>query len=237
MTNIIVGSVLFIDDGAANAEPVSVTATTASSFTAIFANNHAAGASVSVQREVIARIDENGVGSQISQDFSPNQVTGIAPSPIDPNILYAITSASRVFMTNAGAAATAATVWNEVATGRPTAVGSIAEIAVNGLNDAYVILNSTMTVGGVTSPLFKVSGGSWQIQPCAGLPQPGGFSALLADPAQNTVLYTHTGFLVYSIVLVAGSWQWQDITADLPGVPIYDLDIVSAGPADLALSP
>src|SRR5882762_6235217 len=230
MTNVIVGSVLFIDDGAANAEIVSVTATTVSSFTAVFANNHAAGASVSVQREVIARIDENGAGSQISQDFSPNQVTGIAPSPTDPNILYAFTSASRVFMTNAGAAATAATVWNEVTTGRPMAVGSIAGITINGLNDAYVILNAAMTVGAVTSPLFKVTGSSWQIQTCTGLPQPAsGFSALLADPAQNTVLYTHTGFSVYSIVIEAGSWQWQDITVDLPGVPIYDLDIVNAG--------
>jgi hypothetical protein len=230
MANIIPSSVLFIDDGAPNGEIVTVTATTATTFSAVFTQNHAVGAAVSIQREVVARVDENGVGSQISQDLSPNGlITCVAPSPSDPNIIYSTTNQGRVFTTNTGATANSATVWQENTVGRPAGLSTIVAVALNAGNDAFVMLGSAITVGVVTSPLFKVSGGNWQIQACSGLPGGGGFATLLADPVQNTVLYTHAGNKVYRLTLTGGVWNWQDITADLPGVPLYDLSVVNAG--------
>jgi hypothetical protein len=225
MTNIQVGSRITIDDGGAGAETVTVTATTATTFTAAFANNHAANAPIVLTRSLVLKVAQDATVTLVSQDFTAHggvKIVSIHPS--DANVLYCVTGDDRVWTTNAGAAASAATVWTEVATGRPAAV-SISSLAVTPAGEAYVMLGSPVTVGSTTSPLFRVSGGAWTIQPCTGVPtDPFGNGQTVADPVQSNVLYAGRGARVYRLTRNAGgAWAWQDTSVGLPGQWIYDL--------------
>jgi hypothetical protein len=227
MNGIIVGSHLTIDSGA-NTENVTVTMVTATTFTAIFSKNHAAGVAVQPNRSLVARIDETGGATQISQDLvAEGNVRIVAAHPTDANILYCATSNQKVWMTNAGAAAGPGTVWAEVATGKPAGI-SISSIAIAPSGQVFVLLGSQVTSGGVTTPLFEISTGTWQAQTCAGQPT-NGLGKLLADPVAANTLYASRSGKAYSLALAAGTWTWTDISENLPGPPIYDLWIGTTG--------
>lgn len=227
MAGIIVGSRITIDSGA-NTENVIVTMVTATTFTAIFSKNHAAGVAVQPNRALVARIDETGGATQISQDFvAEGNVRIVAAHPSDANILYCATTNQKVWMTNAGAAAGPGTVWVEVATGKPAGI-SISSIAIAPSGNVYVLLGSQVTSGGVTTPLFEVSTGTWLPQTCAGQPT-NQLGKLLADPVAANMLYASRGGKVYSLALAAGTWTWTDISENLPGPPVYDLWIGTTG--------
>jgi hypothetical protein len=228
MTNIIVGSSLNIEPGA-NQERVAVTATTATTFTAVFAKNHPAGAAVENDRNLVARIDEAGAATQISQDFvGAGGVRFVAPHPTDPNVLYCATNNNKVFTTNVGATAGPTTVWTEVATGKPAAA-SIGWVALDSTGRTFVLLLSPLLSGGVTTPLFEVSTGTWLPQTCAGLPTGFTFGKVVVDPAVAGTLYATHGARIYQVVLSTGTWTWTDISDGLPGQWIYDLWIGTIG--------
>jgi hypothetical protein len=232
IAGIAVGDRLVVGQGAASEEVVSVTAVGASSFSAVFTQNHAAGETIIHERSYVVRIDQSGVATQISQDFAATgQVSVLAASLTDPNILYCGTSDQHVYSTNAGAAAGPGTVWQEAATGRPALapqwqwwLTNITDIEITPANEAYVLLNRATTVGGVTSPLFLVVGGTWTIQQCTNLPPATfTFGKLAADPSDSNVLYASNGARIYKLTRAGASWNWQDISDGLPGQWIYDL--------------
>jgi hypothetical protein len=222
MTNIIMFSSLIIDSGA-NQERVIVTATTATTFSAVFLKSHPVGAAIQNDRHIVARVDDAGAAVQISQDFVGTAgVRVVSVHPSDANILYCWTSDQRVWRTLAAAAAGPGTVWSEVATGKPpgTSVASIA-IAPNG--NAYVLLLSSVNAGGVTTPLFEVSSGTWVAQSSTGLPTGFNFGKIVADPVQPGVLYCTYGARAYQMTLGGGTWTWTNISDGLPGQWLYDL--------------
>ena len=228
IAGIAIGDRLVVGQGTASEEVVRVSAVAGSTFTAVFANDHANGETIIHERSYVLRIDHAGAPTQISQDLAATgHVWFIAASPTDPNILYCGTSDQHLYSTNAGAAAGAGTVWSEAVTGRPALspwATAISDLEINPANEAYVLLNQATTVGGITSPLFLVAGGTWTIQPCTNLP-PGAFmfGKLSADPVDSNVLYASHGARVYKLARAAGTWDWQDISGGLPGGWIYDL--------------
>jgi hypothetical protein len=85
MANISVGLNLIIDNGTPQ-ETVTVTAATTTSFTTVFAKSHNPGAAVTIPLQGLARIDQSGNASIISQNFSTNQVNFVAVSPANADI-------------------------------------------------------------------------------------------------------------------------------------------------------
>jgi len=191
-------------------------------------NKCLAGVIVQPNRLMVVRIDEAGAATQISQDFvAQGNVFTVAVHPMDPNILYCATSNQKLWMTRAGAAAGPGTVWSEIATGKPSWL-SISSIAIAPGGQVYVQLRTPVAAGGVTTPLFEVSTGTWLPQRCAGLPM-GGFGKLVADPVAVGTLYASSGSKVLRLTLAAGTWTSIDISDGLPGPPIYDLWIGTIG--------
>jgi hypothetical protein len=248
MLGIVVGSVLFIDAGTANAERVTVTATTATTFTATFTHTHNAGAGISLQQYPLVRIDQNGLATQISQDFGLAKPVIVAAHPQDPNILFSATRDAftgldqRLWMTTSGSMAGPATVWTEVTASKPVPGPGdlrfvISAISIDSAGNVYVLLRHPLTTGGgeftTITPLFKISNGAWQAQNCINLPtgKTLGFGKMIADPVQSNTLYALNDTRVYQLTLSASSWTWQDISDGLPGQLISDLWIGNIGMA------
>jgi hypothetical protein len=243
MAGIVSGAVLSIDqDG--NQENVTVTAVTATTFTAIFAQPHPAGAPVSLFRSFVGRLGQDFSATQISQNFYDQAPNIVARSPVDPDILFCATPDQRLFTTNSGSSASAATVWTEVRGGKPGGL-AMGSIEIDRAGNVYVLLQEPVTTGvgefSTTSPLFKISGGNWVHQPCLLLPfgsvacfggstDPLRFGKLVADPVQPNTLYAGHGVRVYRLTLSAGTWTWQDISDGLPGQWIYDLWVADISP-------
>jgi hypothetical protein len=222
------GLQLVVNSGAADAETITVTAATAATFTASFAKTHAAGAALTVERSAVARLDHANSATRISQVFGTSAVvvSVAAASPVDPNAAWCATNDQRVWFTNALTGAGSGTTWTEAAAGRPSSL-SISSLAVDTAGDAWVLLGQSITTGGgeftVTSPLFKVTGGTWVQQDCAALPTGFGYGKLVADPATAGILYASSGARVYQLTLSGSVWTWTDISDGLPGQWIYDL--------------
>ncbi|MEV6588162.1 WD40/YVTN/BNR-like repeat-containing protein [Streptomyces acidicola] len=230
MNNIIVGSVATIDDGMATEETVTVTATTATTFTAMFGKNHAAAATVVLNRSLLARIAQDGSAVQISQDFTPvGDVSFVATHPSDADVLYCATSTQRVFQTKSGAAAGPATVWTEVNSNRPSGL-SIRGLLVNTAGEAFVV-TQPVTVGSTTTPLFRVSGGSWEPLPTTGLLPIGSYGRAAADPVNPDVLYAAGDNKVMKATRTGTTWAFDDISSGLPGEWVYDLWVGNIGSA------
>jgi hypothetical protein len=229
MTGIAVGTRLAIGVGTANEEVVQVTATTATTFSAVFARNHGAGDVLNPERSFVHRLRHDSSVLEISQDLAADgHVWIVAASPSDPNILYCGMSEQRVYATNAGATAGPGTVWTPVATNQPAGMvwfgTALSDIDITPGNEPFVLLNNQTTVGGVTSPLFSLAGGTWTIQACTNVPAtPFNFGKLVADPVLADVLYASHGARVYRVTRSEGTWDWEDISAGLPGQWIYDL--------------
>jgi hypothetical protein len=212
MANIRLGDTLTIDDGA-NREVVSVTATTATTFTANFIRTHAAGVNVALNRSYVMRIDHTGLASAISQNFGTNSVSVnlVARSPVNADLLLAVTQNRRLWLTNAGSTADSTTVWTEVLTNKPTGVPNITAVAIDNSDHVYVLFASSVTTGtgaaAITSPLFRINGMTWEHQTCTGLPAADTFNYgnLLADPVEADVLYASHGGSVFR--LAKNGWK------------------------------
>jgi hypothetical protein len=225
MTKIIVGSSILVDDGTPTSESVTVTAVSATTFTAVFARSHAAGASLKPNRVVVARIDASGAATQVSQDLTPQGSVTSLGKPHNANEYYCVTGNGKLWRTPGGSLPGPGTIWAEVATGRP-AGASIASIAQMSSGPVYVLLRSPRTVGPTTTPLFEVQSGSWVAAPCTGLPAGASFGKLVADPLGGAQLFATAGSRLYELTspsLTGGTWTWADRSENLPGSPIYDL--------------
>src|SRR6185369_4319898 len=106
MANIRSGDTLTIDD-APNREVVSLTGITATTFTANFTRTHAAGAKVYLNRSYVMRINHAGVASAISQNFGTDSISVnlVARSPVNADLLLAVTQSNRLWLTNTGSTA------------------------------------------------------------------------------------------------------------------------------------
>jgi hypothetical protein len=235
MTNIIVGSSILIDDGAATAETVTVTAVTATTFSAVFTQNHGVGATLKPNRGLVARIDAAGVAVAVSQDFTAHGNVTSVGKPHNAFDYYCVTGNGKLWHSPGGAAPGPASVWVEVATGRPPGA-SITSIAQLPSGPVYVLLASPVGVGGATTPLFEVQSGSWVAAPSTGLPAGGGFGKLVADPLGGAQMFATVGSRVYELTSagISGSpWTWTDRSENLPGPPVYDLWAGTTDPADV----
>jgi hypothetical protein len=224
MAGIQPGTAIEVEPGvAAGDEMVTVTAVTATTFTATFAKVHAIGALLRLQRSVVARIDGDGLGTQISQDFGRNGrvVSIVAPSPGDPNTVYCATNDGRIWSTNAATTASSATVWTEISAARPAGV-AVSSLAVDAANQLFALLYWPATASGITTPLFQVSTGTWSPISSLNLP-PGPFGKLVADPIFPATVYASSRTQVYRPTPAELGWDWVDISENLPGGPIYDL--------------
>lgn len=222
--NVLVGQPVTMEPGTANEETVYPSAKTATTFTAAFGVDHPAGSTVAPHRNFVFRIDRTAAATPISQSFRANGgVRAITRHPTDANQLACFTNDGRVWSTNVGSTAGPATVWTEAAASRPANPWIVGHaIAADG--KAYVLLEASITVGAVTTPLFEVSTGTWLPQTVAGLPAGNfAFGKLVADPVTAGTLYAANGARVYSIALAGASWTFTDISAGLPGQWIYDL--------------
>ncbi|HEV3198644.1 MAG TPA: hypothetical protein VGZ73_12065 [Bryobacteraceae bacterium] len=233
MAGIGLGTVLTLDSGLSQ-ENVTVTATTATTFTANFGQTHAAGVTIQLNRSFVVRIGQDGIGSQISQEFGANgvQVNIVAAHPSNADILYCGTTDQRLWTTNSGSTATSSTVWTEVTGTKPSFV-NMSSIAIDPAGNVYVLLADPVTVGGgeftTTSPLFQIVAGNWVVQPSSGLPSGFQFGKLRSDPIQASVQYASNGARVYQLTLASGTWNWVDISDGLPGQWIYDLWVGNIG--------
>jgi len=188
-------------------------------------------APASTIRSTVGLIDQSANAGRISQDFGAAGVSAVcvaASSGGDAG--YCATSDNRVWTTPSISAATAATVWTEVATGRPATV-AVSSLTIDAGGNAYILASFPISAGSVITPLFAVSGGAWVAQNCSGVPTGVSLGKILADPVSPGTLYTTGGARVYKLSLTAGSWGWTDISDNLPGQPIYDMWIGNVGTA------
>jgi hypothetical protein len=237
MANIVVGTTLTIDASTPTQENVVVTAVSATAFTASFANPHAAGASVSIVRQVLGSIDQGGVATPISQDFGANGVGLVAVCATDPSLGLLGTGDQRVF--SSGNLSTANPTWTEATVNKPGSI-QMASLCIDRDGNLFVLLTQPVTTaaGGtsVTSPLFLIAGGTWVHLACSGTPTNGfNFARIVADPVQSNTLYAAQGARVFALTFntLGSTVTWTDISGappwGLPGQWIYDLWIGNIG--------
>jgi hypothetical protein len=223
MAYITSGSLMFFDTGPAT-EIITVSSTTATSFSANFSKTHAAGVMIDVFQSFVVSIDQSGNATQISQVFGQNSPQAIAGSLVDPTFYCCATQDQRVWITR-GVPLGPGTVWSE-ATGNKPANLSISSVAIDPMGNVYALL--TRVPGGSQTPLYQISGGNWIPQPSSGLPT-WPFGSLVADPIAANTLYAASGGRVYRLVKSGATWNWTDISAGLPGPLIQDLWIGNIG--------
>ncbi len=228
MAYITVGSLILYDIGP-NEDVITVSAVTATTFTANFSKPHGAGVYMEVYESFVARMDQAGAATQISQVFGQNGVSAVAASITDPTLFCCSTQDNRLFVTS-GVIPGPGTVWNEATAGKP-ASPTISSVAIDPAGNVYALL--TTMPSGSSTPFYRISGGNWIAQANAGLPG-WPFGPLVADPIAANTLYAASGGHVYRLVLAAGTWTWTDISPGLPGPEIQDLWI---GNIDTAASP
>jgi hypothetical protein len=178
-------------------------------------------------RSTVGLIDQNASANRISQDFGATSVSAVCVSAAGPDVGYCATSDNRVWTTPSVSAASAATVWTEVATARPAFI-QLGSLTIDAASNVYVLASWPVVVGVITTPLFSVGTGTWVAQTGTGIPA-GPFGKMLADPVQAGVLYAASGARVYKITFSGGSSVWQDISDNLPGQPVYDMWVGNLG--------
>ena len=177
----------------------------------------------------VGLIDQSANAGRISQVFTGSFVTAVCVASGGSDRGYCATDFNRIWTTPSVSAATAATVWTEVAIGRPAAAVAVYSLAVDAAGNVYVLHGYPISSGSVITPLFEVGGGAWVPQNCSGVPVGFWLGKVLADPVSPGTLYVLGGAYVYRLVLTAGTWIWQDISDNLPRQPIYDMWIGNVG--------
>ena len=235
MLGIEVGVSILVD----NNEVVTVTAVTATTFTATFQHAHLVGAWIKVFTGVIVSIDQTGVATPVSQVLGDDTPKGMATHPTDDRFAVSISGRlqaipdQRVWMTS-GAPLGPATVWQELAGPTKPSGGLLSAAAIEGTGKVYVLLTDlTWTApggGAVTTPLYEVSTGAWLPQPCIGLPA-GPFGSIVVRPGSTDTLYVAAGGQAYELVEAGGTWTWTAVGSGLPGQPIVELWVGEVGSA------
>ena len=233
MLGIVPGALVMVN----NAEIVTVTSVTATTFSADFSNTYAANTPIKVFSGIVFAIDPTARATQVSQVFGSDSPKTLAAHPTDATFAALITgtqaspSNQRVWMTS-GAPLGPTTIWNEIAGSTKPTGGLISAVAVDSAGHVYVLLTDlTWTApggGAVTTPLYEVSSGSWIPQPSSGLPA-GQFGSLVIDPNATDILYASSGGQVYQLALTGGTWTWTAVGSGLPGQNIVDLWIGNVG--------
>jgi hypothetical protein len=205
---------------------------TATTFSAAVTQGFAQNDFLRIYNSFVARVDQSGTATQISQELGNPLIFAVAGSPSDADQLACITddaTGHRVWVSPAGPLGPAS-VWTEPTTGRPVGNGAsglqLSSVAIDGAGNLYALLTSLdATVGGlsVTTPLFQISAGSWTPMPPANALPTGVFGAMVADPVQPNTLYVASGNRVYRVQKIGSAWQWTDVGPGLPGPPIVDL--------------
>jgi len=227
LQGITIGAMLVIDPGD-NEEVVQVTQVTATSFTATFKHGHLVGVAIQYELSVVARIDRAGNVTQISQDFQNFEATTIAIDLASPNVMYCAVSSvntnqSYLYETTDGVNANASTVWTQISANAPASLSAgntISSIAIDLSGDTYVLLTHPDPVS--NTPLYSISGNSWNAVAGVNLPSGANFGAMVADPLQAGVLYVGLDASVYAVT-ISGSATWLSITGNLPGGLVYSL--------------
>ena len=182
-------------------------------------------------RSTVGLIDQAGTATRISQEFGyPTFVGLVCVTQIGADVGYCATSDGRLWTTPSIAAATPATVWSEISGSKPAGL-ALCGIAIDAAGSLYVLADSPVSVGALSTPLFSVVGNAWVAQTCTGVPSGTPFAMMRADPVTPGVLYACAGAKVYKLTLTAGTWNWLDISDDLPGQPINDMWISNIGTA------
>jgi hypothetical protein len=201
MENIFVGLNLTIDSGTLQ-ETVTVTAVTSKTFTASFGNAHGKGAAVTIPLQALARVDQSGNASILSQNFSTMSVGIVAVSPTSANIVFMATSDQRLYSSPNPTASTPS--WTEITPSKLAGL-TMASIAVDWNNNTFVLLSNAISTGGgefpSSTPLFWISGTTWVQIPCVNTPGTSGFGNLRADPVQPGTMYASNGARVYKLRL------------------------------------
>src|SRR5258708_7432958 len=165
MAYITMGTLLIVDTFTST-EVATVTAVTATTFTATFAKPHNPHVWVEVFNGIVVSVDQAGAATQISQVFGGAPPGVVAASPTDPTLFCLMTQDNRVFMTS-GVVPGPGTVWAEATGGKP-AGATTSWVTIDFSGNVYVLLTSVP--GGSTTPLYQMSGGDWIAQPSSGLP-------------------------------------------------------------------
>ena len=232
MAFITTGSLLIVDGDPTFQEVVTVSSTTATTFTATFAQPHGASVYVEVFQGFVVKVDQAGAATQISQVIGFPAPTVVAASPSDPT-LFCCAARDRVFSTS-GVALGPGTVWSEATTGKP-GTPTVSAVAIDSAGNVYALV--TDVPGGSATPLYRISGGAWTAQASGGLPA-GPFGPLAADPVAANTLYAAAAGRVFRLSLSAGVWTWTEVGSGLPGPQIQDLwigNIAASGPARVLL--
>ena len=187
-------------------------------------------------RTTVALIDQAGIATRISQDFGGNtaQVSAVCMKMTGTDVGCCATTDSRLWTTPSISAAGPMTVWSEISASKPIGI-VIAQVAFDAGGSLYVLATGPVMFGAVSTPLFAIVAGAWSAQACTGVPAGVVLDKLRADPVTPGVLYVNAGARVYRLILMAGTWAWEDLSDDLPGQPICDLWVANIGTASAPL--
>ena len=196
-----------------------------------------------LQQNFVARVDQDGVATQISQDFSSlnRGVHVVAVHPTNPAMMCCALGWDRLWMTTA---AGPGAVWSEISWPSDlTSSPQIGSIAIDTAGNILVLLlDRVSTSSGLSSPLLQVIDRNLVLQECV-LP-PGvdydtavKFGRIVAHPRDENVFFAVHGARVYELTLMQPQmqpqWSWEDISDGLPGQWVNDLWIGNiASPSD-----
>jgi hypothetical protein len=115
---------------------------------------------------------------------------------------------------------------------------AISAIAIDQAGAVFVLMQSPVTVGGTTTPLFRADPESWAPITSAGLPVPGSaYGRIVADPRQAGTLYAVYGGSVFQVAVTGNSAAWTSVSDGLPGGAISDLWAASVTDVRLGNNP
>src|SRR5262249_26786697 len=135
----------------------------------------------------------------------------------------------RVFV-RGGAAPGPTTVWAEATAGKPS--GVVASVAIDVGGSVYALMGSVP--GGSTTPLYKISAGTWTAQPSTGLPGLP-YGRLVADPVTAGTLYAVSGGRGSRLVWSGATFSWTEVGPGLPGPHVDDLWVGKIAPSKVLL--
>ncbi len=232
------GRVLTVDPGGTTEETVTVTAVTATSFTAVFGQAHEPGVGIQLEIRQFGRVDQNAVATGLGPDLGLTPVRFVAVSPVDANLVSFATADQRLFLCTDALAASP--VFNQIANGQPSNT-TISSLTIDPGGNVYVMLERSVTSGSAdvqdTGPLFLVTTSGWTQCSCTGLPADAsngtGYTRVVADPVQSNTLYAGHDARVFQLTSASAgaAFAWTDISTGLPGQWIYDLWICNLGTA------
>lgn len=239
MTNIIAGSELTIDIGDQEETVIVREPVTSTTFTATFTKNHAAGVRIQLNRYFVARVNADGIATQISPDFiGVGNVHWVAVHPREPDIICCALDRIPVAMTRTGGRLDMPWTQFSFPTGT-TPAPKIASLDIDSNGRMLALLDQLVQVGSnpLRSPLFEVTDRGLVLQDCRfpsgfDLAPDISFGRIIAHPTTANVFFAAHGAGVSKLTWTQMRWTWADISDGLPGQWVYDLWIGNVAPPD-----